>query len=196
MQKTKTIIENIDGQVFKIDIIVPESPRQASFLHYFQNHKNGVSKSIKKDAINFVKDILNKEHPGNKITTKAAEEALQYLILNDNSIVPFPAPEHSDFKFIDLFSGIGRFRLALQNLGGKCVFTSERDKYSKKTYRANFGEIPFGAITKLKSYIPDGFDVLRKVLGVTLTSWALRLNLFARASQKGFPLQSLTQNAT
>lgn len=198
MQKTKTIIENIDGQVFKIDIIVPESPRQASFSHYFQNHKNGVSKSFKKDAINFVKDIVNKEHPGNKITTKAAKEALQYLILNDNSIVPFPAPEHPKFKIIDLFAGIGGFRLALQNLGGKCVFTSEWDKYSKKTYRANFGEIPFGDITepKTKSYIPDGFDVLRKVLGVTLTSWALRLNLFARASQKGFPLQSLTQNAT
>jgi len=52
--------------------------------------------------------------------------------------------------------------LAFQNLGGKCVFTSEWDKYSKKTYEANFGEMPFGDITKprTKSYIPNGFDVL------------------------------------
>ena len=45
---------------------------------------------------------------------------------------------------------------------GKCVFTSEWDKYSKQTYQANFGEVPFGDITKkaTKDYIPGGFDVL------------------------------------
>lgn len=61
-----------------------------------------------------------------------------------------------------MFAGIGGFRLALQNLGGKCVFTSEWDKEAKRTYRANFGETPFGDITneETKSYIPDGFDVL------------------------------------
>lgn len=162
MQKTKTTFENIDGQIFKIDIIEPENPQQASFSHFLHNHKNGVSQFFKKDAISFVKDILTKEYPENKITNKAAEEALQYLIFNDNTSVPFPAPQKPKFKFIDLFAGIGGFRLALQNLGGKCVFTSEWDKYSKKTYRANFGEIPFGDITKpeTKSYIPNDFDVL------------------------------------
>ncbi len=52
--------------------------------------------------------------------------------------------------------------MAFQNLKGKCVFTSEWDKYSKQTYQANFGEVPFGDITKkeTKDYIPDGFDVL------------------------------------
>jgi DNA (cytosine-5)-methyltransferase 1 len=50
----------------------------------------------------------------------------------------------------------------MQNLGGKCVFTSEWDKEAQKTYRANFGEVPFGDITKeqTKEFIPDGFDVL------------------------------------
>jgi DNA (cytosine-5)-methyltransferase 1 len=50
----------------------------------------------------------------------------------------------------------------MQNLGGKCIFTSEWDKDAQKTYRANFGEIPFGDITKpqVKNYIPDNFDVL------------------------------------
>ena len=66
------------------------------------------------------------------------------------------------FTFIDLFSGIGGFRLAMQNLGGKCVFTSEWDKDAKRTYKANFGERPFGDITKeeTKGFIPDGFDLL------------------------------------
>lgn len=76
--------------------------------------------------------------------------------------VPFPPVEKPKFTFIDLFAGIGGFRLALQNLGGKCVFTSEWDKEAKRTYKANFGEVPFGDITKdeTKSYIPDEFDVL------------------------------------
>jgi DNA (cytosine-5)-methyltransferase 1 len=104
---------------------------------------------------------LEYKYPDNEITTLAAEEALQYLIFQHNDL-PFPAPKNPKFKFIDLFAGIGGFRLAFQNLNGKCVFTSEWDRYSKKTYQANFGEIPFGDITKpsTKSYIPDNFDVL------------------------------------
>ena len=76
--------------------------------------------------------------------------------------VPFPAPEHPKFTFIDLFAGIGGFRIAMQAQGGKCVFSSEWNKFSQKTYLANFGEMPFGDITKesTKSFIPKGFDVL------------------------------------
>ena len=76
--------------------------------------------------------------------------------------IPFPKPKNPKFKFIDLFAGIGGFRLALQNLQGKCVYTSEWDKYSKLTYEVNFGEVPFGDITKpeTKNYIPNDFDVL------------------------------------
>ena len=91
----------------------------------------------------------------------AAEDALQQLLFEVND-VPFPTPENYKFKFIDLFAGIGGFRIAMQNLGGKCVFTSEWDKEAQRTYRANFGEVPFGDITKedTKKFIPDGFDVL------------------------------------
>ena len=45
----------------------------------------------------------------------------------------------AEFKFIDLFAGIGGIRLPFQKLGGKCVFTSEWDKFAQKTYAANFG---------------------------------------------------------
>lgn len=66
------------------------------------------------------------------------------------------------FTFIDLFAGIGGFRIALQRLGGRCVFSSEWDVQAQKTYEANFGERPYGDITleATKAYIPDGFDVL------------------------------------
>ena len=79
-----------------------------------------------------------------------------------NNDTPFPEPENPKFRFIDLFAGIGGFRLTLQNLGGKCMFTSEWDPYAKKTYMANFGDMPFGDIRKkeTKAYIPDNFDLL------------------------------------
>lgn len=76
------------------------------------------------------------------------------------SYIPFPPVKEGDFSFIDLFAGIGGFRLAMQNLKGKCVFTSEIDKYAQKTYYHNFGEIPFGDITKINEKdIPD-HDIL------------------------------------
>jgi DNA (cytosine-5)-methyltransferase 1 len=68
--------------------------------------------------------------------------------------------KQTDFKFIDLFAGIGGTRIAFERAGGKCVFTSEWDEPCKKTYEANFGETPHGDITQLdENQIPD-FDVL------------------------------------
>ncbi len=76
--------------------------------------------------------------------------------------VPFLPVENPKFTFIDLFAGIGGFRIAMQNLGGKCVFSSEWDEDAQKTYLANFGEVPFGDITKqvTKDCVPKEFDVL------------------------------------
>ncbi|MDY5029322.1 MAG: DNA cytosine methyltransferase [Hallerella succinigenes] len=74
----------------------------------------------------------------------------------------FKAQPKTKFTFIDLFAGIGGFRLAMQSCGGRCVFSSEWDDNAKKTYLNNFGELPFGDITleSTKACIPDGFDVL------------------------------------
>ncbi|MDM8240247.1 DNA cytosine methyltransferase [Pseudoflavonifractor phocaeensis] len=66
----------------------------------------------------------------------------------------------SNFKFIDLFAGIGGIRLAFESVGGHCVFSSEWDEAACKTYKANFDETPAGDITKISSEnIPD-FDIL------------------------------------
>lgn len=159
--KEKISLEEVGGKQFKIRIVEPDCNKDAVLTHYLHNSKNGVSQFYKKDAVKYTKEILEYKYPEEKITLQVAEEALQYGIF-DTFQVPFPPTEKPKFKFIDLFAGIGGFRLALQNLGGKCVFTSEWDKEAKRTYRANFGETPFGDITKeeTKSYIPDGFDVL------------------------------------
>ena len=64
------------------------------------------------------------------------------------------------FSFIDLFAGIGGLRIPFQENGGKCVFTSEWDKFAQKTYKINFGELPAGDITKISpNEIPE-FDIL------------------------------------
>ena len=64
--------------------------------------------------------------------------------------------KNKEFTFIDLFAGIGGMRLAFQRAGGKCVFSSEIDKYAKQTYEKNFNDIPFDDIKKIhESDIPD-----------------------------------------
>lgn len=65
-----------------------------------------------------------------------------------------------NFRFIDLFAGIGGIRLGFESVGGRCVFSSEFDEDACKTYEANFGEHPSGDITKIDAKdIPD-FDIL------------------------------------
>lgn len=106
------------------------------------------------------------------------EEAAKYInILYENgiNIADYQAKEkfnaqeniilesnNTQFSFIDLFAGIGGFRIAMQSVGGKCVFSSEWDEAAKETYFDNYGEVPFGDITKAetKALIPEYFDVL------------------------------------
>lgn len=157
----KIKIEDIGNSKVKVRLVEPVNNKMAVITHYLHNNTNGVSKKYKKDAQLYVKEYLANNYPDEQITSKVAESAIQYLLLEIDNI-PFPAPEKPLFKFIDLFAGIGGFRMAMQNLGGKCVFTSEWDKEAQRTYKTNFGEVPFGDITKeeTKKYIPDDFDVL------------------------------------
>ena len=64
------------------------------------------------------------------------------------------------FRFIDLFAGIGGIRLPYDSLGGKCVFSSEIDKWAIETYKANFNETPSGDITKIEANEIPKFDIL------------------------------------
>jgi len=160
--KESISFQELGDKKFKIRLIEEANTEiEAAYTHYLYNHKNGASKFFKKDAIKYLISYVNHKYPRENFNQSAAEEALQYLLFQKEDI-PYPSHDNPKFKFIDLFAGIGGFRLALHELEGKCVFTSELDKYSKQTYKANFGELPFGDITKprTKSYIPNEFDVL------------------------------------
>ncbi|MDK1288608.1 DNA cytosine methyltransferase [Pseudoalteromonas umbrosa] len=109
-----------------------------------------------------------------ELITLWRSEVNDFCALHDTTLdsllsnILFPSIKN-DFSFIDLFAGIGGFKLALQNTGGKCLFSSEWDKSAKQTYFKNHGKFPFGDInqftgeeiedTLLSNLIPD-HDVL------------------------------------
>lgn len=121
----------------------------ASVTHYWQNHKNGVSQYFKPNARSYLQ---------HEVLFMLKEPEQLYIPLKFD--IPFPPPPKAAFKFIDLFAGIGGFRLAFQNLGGHCVFSSEWNSFAKKTYEANFGEVPFGDITKINEHTIPDHDIL------------------------------------
>jgi hypothetical protein len=103
-----------------------------------------------------------KPSPAKKATTKIAKKALvraTATVLKENPtpyrFTPAPAARQSvhasveSLRFIDLFCGIGGFRIAFEKVGGKCVFSSDYDKFSQQTYKANFGELPHGDINQV-----------------------------------------------
>ena len=65
-----------------------------------------------------------------------------------------------EFRFIDLFAGIGGLRIAFEKSGGRCVFSSEWNKFSQQTYEANFGEVPDGDITEIDAKDIPNHDIL------------------------------------
>lgn len=129
-----------------IDTLKNSSDDLAYFTHYLH--------SIGSDITHYY------EVPAGAYLSASTTESLQHYSSPFEFDVAFPPPSNPHFTFIDLFSGIGGFRIAMQNLGGKCLFSSEIDKYAKKTYEVNFGEIPFGDITQIdEKNIPE-HDIL------------------------------------
>ena len=90
-------------------------------------------------------------------TQKVITDALiSYINRTHNGI----SDNNYSYDFIDLFAGIGGMRIAFQNAGCRCVFSSEWDKNCQKTYYANFGEIPYGDITKINAKDIPNHDIL------------------------------------
>lgn len=143
------------------------------YLHTYDGKFDIASRKKRNEIIKAIRDYIeykrqiDKKNPkwkdvNDEEVTMAAEHPLESDLFADFFDVPFPAPKDPKFTFIDLFAGIGGFRIAMQELGGKCVYSSEFDAQAQRTYLANYGEMPFGDITKevTKKYIPKNFDVL------------------------------------
>lgn len=143
--------------------IIPFSTQLAIVTHYAMLQKSVYGNVYASKANDIIDCWANEPKKLNLTDSVASEPAvLQYSLFQDIFKAPFHGPENPEFTFIDLFAGIGGFRMAAQNLGGQCIFSSEWDANAQKTYFANYGEVPFGDITteQTKSYIPEKFDVL------------------------------------
>jgi DNA (cytosine-5)-methyltransferase 1 len=158
--KEKISINDFDDKKVENNFNGNTNTVKAVITHYLHNYTNGVAGHFKKNAEKYIKDYAELRFPEYKFPI--VKEPLINKLLEEVEHAEFKTPQGYTFKFIDLFAGIGGFRVALQNLGGKCVFSSEWDKEAQKTYLANFGEVPFGDITneEVKKYIPNGFDIL------------------------------------
>ena len=148
--------------------IIPFIDQAAMITHYLQLSRRDIELPYVTQAegilnlwYEFIKGENSQKRQNHNLVNETPS-ALQGYLFPDLFQAPFPAPKNSKFTFIDLFAGIGGFRMAFQNLGGECVFSSEWDEQAKKTYYANYGEVPFGDITKeyTKCQIPKGFDIL------------------------------------
>ena len=145
--------------------------QMAVLSHFLHNHRKEMSKEEQAEIIAAIREFLLRKEAHQPLEVanmtdeqvwQVAEDPSQYNLFSDFFNVPFPAPENPRFTFIDLFAGVGGIRIAMQNVGGNCVYSSEWNSQAQKTYLVNYGEMPFGDITKesTKSYIPDNFDVL------------------------------------
>ncbi len=140
----------------------------ALITHYLQLKNKYVNIPYAKQAegiLNLWCDVIKGEKQNKNSNYDSASESdaeFQSFLFPDIFKAPFQAPKNPKFTFIDLFAGIGGFRMAFQNLGGECIFSSEWDEQAKKTYYANYGDVPFGDITKesTKNKIPKDFDIL------------------------------------
>lgn len=143
--------------------VMPFGTQMAIISHYIHNRAYASGKKYEEKALGLIEDITRQiESESDKNLPYVAESPLEKSLFKDFFNVPFLPLETTKFTFIDLFAGIGGFRMAMQRLGGRCVFSSEWDKQAQKTYMLNYGEVPFGDITKeeTKSYVPDNFDIL------------------------------------
>lgn len=151
VSETEVLFKRIHKEIFG-----PGNVPSAVISHFLRTR----NKQMKQAAFDYGKELLDKCSDGNH--NIAVTEELLKKIVKFEPEVPFGKPDKFRFKFIDLFAGIGGFRMAMQHLQGDCVFSSEWDKMAQQTYYANYGEIPFGDITReeTKQWIPDEFDVL------------------------------------
>lgn len=147
--------------------MIPFETQVAIVSHYILTKGSKFDKTYKKKAEKFIElwtEWINGKQKEYNICSDFVSEhsSLDLYLFHDIYNAPFKPIDTPKFSFIDLFAGIGGFRLAFQNVGGKCVFSSEWDNDAQRTYFANYGEYPFGDITldSTKKYIPKNFDIL------------------------------------
>ena len=157
-----------NASLFLPDFASSETDR-AAVSHWLHNPENAanapyaeVAKALLPDDVRAActkVSVTDNKHPFASYVHAPFREIRDFDFRHFRSLFADAEPR---FSFIDLFAGIGGFRLAMQQEGGLCVFASEIDPAARKTYERNFRVLPFGDITKdeTKAMIPSKFDIL------------------------------------
>ena len=161
--------EEITAEGIKIYGETSYENQMAVLSHFLHNHQEELDNDQKEEFILAIREFLSRKEFKQGVdcdeltdeqVLQVAESPLQYNLFDDFFMVPFPAPKHPKFTFIDLFAGIGGIRIPFDEMGYHCVFSSEWDAKACQTYFANFGTVPFGDITKIPANKIPVHDVL------------------------------------
>lgn len=135
----------------------------AIITHYLQNKDILAGQQLEAEAIRLMTEYYRATHTELASNVMIDQEAAENLFA---AIFEAPVYQHfrnnNAFTFVDLFAGIGGFRIALEQLGGRCVYASEFDPSAQKSYGMNHGVMPFGDIKlqENKDRIPENIDLL------------------------------------
>ncbi len=135
----------------------------AVITHYLQNIDYPEGDLYRDEALPLMKKYYCATHPAFDENDEPSLEQMKELFAEIYETPVFMQHRGNNaFSFVDLFAGIGGFRIALEQLGGRCVYASEFDSSAQKSYGWNHGVMPFGDITiqKNKDRIPEGIDIL------------------------------------
>ena len=154
---------NVDGHAVKMDFYGEKSEQEhmAMISHFFHNQEIATY-AEKAEAEIYLREYIQSMSPNvsKDEMDMLCENPLQLELFREWQDVPFHTAKDIRFKFIDLFAGIGGIRIPFTELGGKCVFSSEWDTAACRTYTGNFGEVPFGDITKISEKFIPSHDIL------------------------------------
>ena len=135
----------------------------AIITHYLQNINYPEGELYQAEALPLMEKYYRATHTHLREEDEIEQENSENLFaaIRDTPIYHL-YEDNNAFTFVDLFAGIGGFRIALEQLGGRCVYASEFESSARKSYGMNHGVVPFGDITlqENKDRIPDGVDVL------------------------------------